>query len=832
MIRSTKDLLNRKNGVSQDVLPPMSNRVSERAQGILKLLDSTPSPPPSALPVAVAAPRRKSLQDDDNGVDDLRRRVESQKAELDNRTDSVNAIQRNFQRLSEMYSSDRQKLVNAESEIARLHDELCVLRAEKKLFSALQSEFTILQVDHGNNLTTLENERKLSETRVKKLEELLRGAERETKMLGASLNLAARESQARLEDNQRIHLALQTVENSLNALLLSGMELQKKVVAVAISDGLRSEALKSVGCGIAFVATHGSVDPQESEALRLEVIAKALDNCSRDCFGSLETTLFVNMSDAKSKMLHLEIQRDDACRLHLETSVALESVKSQLESNLKSIEHLEDAQRRLTSENSSLTLELSDLRNSSMKLNDNSAEVARQKALVEQLIQDLAKIKKENKTLESAVGHLEAELSDSKSREADSLQALNGMKEDLTTDMQVLRDQCETDAVSKKQMNDTIVALQSEISNLRASIVRRTESTNNTAKENENLLKARITSLENSLNETKAELRAVDSNRAVIRGEYEALCSEIAAMKLWAQNHTLKMESLEHESEIAQKKLYASEKQVTELMAERSQLLLDSHSSADSVHLLNSQLTQHRDTIAKLSNERALQESDIRRLKDELQRSSDSMKSLDGFRLKNQQQADEISELKSAILNASALSQLNHEKIQTLTKQIADSESKLANSIRELNRVQATQNSFDDQRQSLELLKKNAELRSRHLREVHEETLKTVKKLIHVEKACESGYSCLGCLQLLKDPVQCAPCGHTFCRRCFEEDSHNRDRKSQGKYCPECDECNVALLVPSKSLDLLTGKFQYRCQVLADLCAKLEKDASHAEPTQ
>ncbi|CUF30225.1 Hypothetical protein, putative, partial [Bodo saltans] len=367
MIRSTRDLLTRKGSIE---LPPVAtaNKVSERAQSILKQLDATPSPPPSALPVA--APRRKSQQDDD-GVDDLRRRVESQKAELDNRTDSVNAIQRNFQRLSEMYSSDRQKLVNAESEIVRLLDELSTLRAEKKLFSALQTEFSALRSEHEGAVATIAAERSQNEIRTKKLEELLRVAERETKMLSASLNKAAKESQLQTEDHRRIEASLQTAENNLNSLLLCGMEFQKKIVDVALSDELRSEALKSVGCGIAFVSTLDA-DPRETVSLRLEIINKALENCSRDCFGALEQAVLSNLRHAKSEVAHFADENEKSRILRAETQHKFDDLKRQLDSAEKRVSDLTDAKRQLKGEHSSIINELDALRNSLQERNANS----------------------------------------------------------------------------------------------------------------------------------------------------------------------------------------------------------------------------------------------------------------------------------------------------------------------------------------------------------------------------------------------------------------------------------------------------------------------------
>ena len=103
------------------------------------------------------------------------------------------------------------------------------------------------------------------------------------------------------------------------------------------------------------------------------------------------------------------------------------------------------------------------------------------------------------------------------------------------------------------------------------------------------------------------------------------------------------------------------------------------------------------------------------------------------------------------------------------------------------------------------------------LRMLQDETAKTVRKLLTAEEACESGYSCMACMAVMKDPVLCSPCGHSYCRKCLVE---NQIKKG-AKFCLDCDEYSVTDIVPSRALDLLSGKFLYRKQVLNDLIGVL-----------
>ena len=97
---------------------------------------------------------------------------------------------------------------------------------------------------------------------------------------------------------------------------------------------------------------------------------------------------------------------------------------------------------------------------------------------------------------------------------------------------------------------------------------------------------------------------------------------------------------------------------------------------------------------------------------------------------------------------------------------------------------------------------------------------KLVDALRSIEEACESGYSCQSCLQVLVDPLICAPCGHCFCRKCLDDAN---SRSGVGKsarstmYCPECDLAHVTMTFPSKQMDLLASKFEFRKRILKNL---------------
>ena len=81
----------------------------------------------------------------------------------------------------------------------------------------------------------------------------------------------------------------------------------------------------------------------------------------------------------------------------------------------------------------------------------------------------------------------------------------------------------------------------------------------------------------------------------------------------------------------------------------------------------------------------------------------------------------------------------------------------------------------------------------------------------------EACLTCMGCMQVLKEPSTCTPCGHTYCAGCI--DAHTG---GGGDYklavCPECDG-PAGKVVSVGMLGTLTSKFAFQKQTLAELKA-------------
>ena len=81
----------------------------------------------------------------------------------------------------------------------------------------------------------------------------------------------------------------------------------------------------------------------------------------------------------------------------------------------------------------------------------------------------------------------------------------------------------------------------------------------------------------------------------------------------------------------------------------------------------------------------------------------------------------------------------------------------------------------------------------------------------------EACLTCMQCMELLKEPTACTPCGHTFCSHCLQtQDGGGGDYKLA--VCPECDG-PAGKVVAIGLLGTLTSKFEFQRQTLSELKA-------------
>ncbi len=105
------------------------------------------------------------------------------------------------------------------------------------------------------------------------------------------------------------------------------------------------------------------------------------------------------------------------------------------------------------------------------------------------------------------------------------------------------------------------------------------------------------------------------------------------------------------------------------------------------------------------------------------------------------------------------------------------------------------------------------QIQSLTLSQQEKELRATVSKLVHTEQAQEALYTCMACVSLLKNPVVCTPCGHTFCYGCLM-----KGKTVGGELaCSECNNLPITGYVENRALEGLVTKYEYRMGALRAL---------------
>eukprot|EP01063_Lacrimia_lanifica_P009284 TRINITY_DN16284_c0_g3_i1.p1 TRINITY_DN16284_c0_g3~~TRINITY_DN16284_c0_g3_i1.p1 ORF type:complete len:957 (+),score=287.80 TRINITY_DN16284_c0_g3_i1:97-2967(+) len=166
-----------------------------------------------------AHPGKSQTMDTAQYITVLKQRLDEQKKELEDRTVAINSVQRNFESLSEIYSSEKNSLhANArraqelEQELRRLKADVASNYIPKKEYVAVEMELKQVKDAAQNDLVTKEEALRVAS-------EKLRGREVEVRKLTAKLKAlegAQTDTRGALSDTES---AVYDCENSLKALL-------------------------------------------------------------------------------------------------------------------------------------------------------------------------------------------------------------------------------------------------------------------------------------------------------------------------------------------------------------------------------------------------------------------------------------------------------------------------------------------------------------------------------------------------------------------------------------------------------------------------------------
>lgn len=856
-------------------------------------------------------------------ITSLRSKMEKQRAELDVRTDNVNAIQRNFQRLSEMYAADRQRLQDMERNAKLMAGELESLRAEQKLFRAVQAEYALLkkhaldaEVEHGRVVAAMQAEigsvkeqADLRSERILSLQEQLRkqqqaverdGTQKErlcAALLGCDKALA--ETMTMVVDAERtlkseirtMHMISTATTSGSSAsasssfsgstgnrqqgynnnnrqgdaksalddeqlMMLATQQLQLVSIKEPSSAALSKETSEhSFTFALEQQSHHADTVKGGENSSSSSVDLDARLRSHNAALKSFSFTLSQKLGAATRLLCNGKQQQDAALKDHADLVGDMALQLRRMMDELKATEMAAGANRNLAGdlakqaaeERRILQGELQRLRReaweNSVKLLLESEEAERHRLSSDAQLT----------TLDSGVGWMQ------KLRWMSAAeQAARFEKEMVEVERRWGKDREELGGLQRmmqRQMGDA----QSKNSMVEAQI--------NDLKQQVAALKGEQQKADGALSETESSLRV--RTRDLLLEQEDSKRAALAASAFFTASITLSpfLTGKIHATALTQLRA-AMDKISFELSAERRQ-----HGDTQrELAVANAQLGELRRSGSE--NESALQRAsrDKDREMQTLKRDAGELKSqVDAARAKaaalqenvtalsDQLRLAREAEARTRALHAQAVSDadrarqeaalqqgtaddLRHQltelkqRLDLLSRKADASDSVVADYKRQLAQALAAKEKEVAVRAQNE--EKIVELQdwAGQLRALHAQSITTVKKILAAEKACESGYSCQSCLEVMKDPLVLAPCGHNFCRNCFHEANQSakaRSQRQQGQlagdtrsYCPECRSGSVTCAVPSVSLDLLSGKFAFRVKALEELSKVLERSST------
>eukprot|EP00744_Colponema_vietnamica_P009548 GILI01013566.1.p1 GENE.GILI01013566.1~~GILI01013566.1.p1 ORF type:complete len:928 (-),score=231.56 GILI01013566.1:89-2710(-) len=410
-----------------------------------------------------------------------------------------------------------------------------------------------------------------------------------------------------------------------------------------------------------------------------------------------------------------------------------------------------------------------------------------------------------------------------------------------------------------------------ELSELRARVEATTSASSLATKqfhELQELLKAstaKEAQLAASLAKSEAMSRTYEELAAQLRAKQQ---TDVEGQRKDAISATDKIRSLESALADANKVHQASQHQHSQLLAATEAKMkefeknIGSHQAAQAAAALNKDeldrlLDESRAAVARLTTEKESLTADREAMQRQLQQATTNS-ATDGKELRriSDTHAAEIASLKDRL--AATKIKFDSEmkaKIEGLESTIAGlkataeearrraeaAEFKMKEAVTERNKIEkgaleaaaasdmAAKQRSDQlarQQEQVERLSAAANEKLKRIKLVQTDSLNAIAKLQAVERSCESSYSCQSCLAVVKAPLMCAPCGHMFCKSCLEDANRNKMSTSNAAlvgtgrvllFCPECDVSNILATAPSKQMDALASKFEYRQKVLEDL---------------
>ncbi|EKF30526.1 hypothetical protein MOQ_005661 [Trypanosoma cruzi marinkellei] len=730
---------------------------------------------------------------------DLLQVIEQQRKDLLARTDSVNAIQRNFERLSEMYRGDRAELEKLREEVQRLRERDAAGESELKVYTAVRAELESL----------LESHKELQETR-----------RQEQQKFKSNAN----ETRQQMEKQQRLITQLQGECEQLRRASTEGEEKLRRV---------STELKELTGKVVQFVReVRGRVNSMPVETLTHEHSQEMRSNERNlsDAGGIVRAALTDAWDSVDTVCVALRkahVSMDQMAKRRIERhNVSLLNLMQQLETMLRESVTQEEVACRET---------IYAKRQCSLQGIHEQNECLLRQRVQEELASTRVEVQERGKVHDSIVSNLERQVVETNKRlqdaqaEYDKLQqrhqtgvtTLNESFQQQTLQLREeineLKTQHEKELAAQRLLHEsTLQALREQhmlaLQKLKESFIAEYD-------KKESVWQDRLRQFNEKLTQCTEWLHASRSEMTKVHVREKMTC-DFLETSLAVANRAHSETVLRHEA-TAREGLMEFEK------AQRLCLL---RQASDACKAFSTVAEWKADT-RRVASFNAVKEDEAKRrflivldawatapvvecgrslfelrLQEESRRAVKAMyssqhASLEAMRL-------QLRELRQGTLN---VLQYLHDMRQE--------HSRLSGSALEFTR-------------RLELsCAVSTSLFSQQQRQQQEERGKTIltiravmQKLMAAEEAAESAYACGLCLQVCCNPLTCVPCGHTFCELCLL--NHPRNKLSKGgntvQYCPECGLASCNMVVRVRALETLSGNFSFRKKGTKELQRALE----------
>ncbi|EAS02787.2 hypothetical protein TTHERM_00348770 (macronuclear) [Tetrahymena thermophila SB210] len=772
--------------------------------------------------------------------EDLRTQVMRLKKELEQRNQSVMALQRNFESLSTMFKTEKSETQRYKNEVQQLRDlnqnylskikdiEGKLDDANGKLVKGQQdNEAANEKVSHMNKV---QNELAKANKRIQELESLLE----QRNSLNTDLNQQLRETNSQLQkilnqdknfekEKKQFQADLQTLKDQNQQLNIQKEESERQV---KILEENLDKALNRIN--------DLQDKSQDSEALKEEL----LDH---------DRKMKKEIQTLKQRESDLLIQLKKLENVH-ESQQTLLKMKSNNESSIKQeTAQLKELNKELEEELSKLREERNNCKCFNYLNLINNYEEMKSKCQDEIIL--IAKFEVKNnqqvtKELRDNVQIMSSEIQNLRQRlseyEGQSSQQIDQLKEMLEREKnmnQILNDEKlqiqSALSISEEQKNALNRKLEQELNSQNSELNKQAEQNQNLIKnlneyeQKKNMLEKEkqnyfqmvqskdnlIDNLQKEVNKNQEKLQEFVQNIQTLRSDNSQLMQKTKELEeqnskleqqiqlLSSQNKELKdkYSQLTSDQKSEQTQLSSMQNQIEELKQRMEQEILNSQALNKS----------HKELITMLQDK----EADLKKIKYEYEEKisllSKNEKELDGD-LKSLKASYEkkIQELNNAIIQKDAFLNQSLEYQQQIEKlkeerdensrQISKKDSLLFKQDLDIKTLTSKLAIAEKNLEELDPIKVKQQIQD--LKDKEKLLRSSVAKIENAAQAAEAQFGCSYCGQTIKDAKTCAPCGHSFCDACF---------KGYTPHCQECRKPETELVFSNKILDSVIGNYNY-----------------------